>query len=60
MKQLVKVLSSLKKGKARDPLNLVNDIFNPEVAGEDLKIALLKIANKINEGTNVPYSSQIC
>ena len=54
MKQLVKVLSSLKKGKARDPLNLVNDIFNPEVAGEDLKIALLKIANKINEEQMYP------
>ena len=47
MKQLEKVLRSLKKGKARDPLNLVNEIFRPEVAGADLKSALLKIVNKI-------------
>ena len=49
MSQLLEVLKSLKKGKSRDPLNLVNEIFRPEVAGEDLKYALLKIANKIKD-----------
>ena len=54
MDQLVKVLKSLKKGKARDPLNLVNEIFRPEVAGSDLQLALLKIANKVNEEQTFP------
>ena len=39
--QLVKVLKSLKKGKSRDPWNLCNEIFKPEVAGDDLIEALL-------------------
>ena len=54
MEQLLKVLKSLKKGKARDPLNLVNEIFRPEVAGTDLQEALLKIANKVNEEQKFP------
>lgn len=45
MEQLLKVLRGLKKGKARDPLNLVNEIFRPEVAGSDMLLALLKIVN---------------
>ena len=54
MEQLENVLKSLKKGKARDPLNLVNEIFRPEVAGSDLKQALLKIANKVNQEQTFP------
>ena len=34
--------------------NLVNKIFRPEVAGTDLVLALLKIANKINEKQTFP------
>ena len=51
MDQLVKVF---KKGKARDPLNLVNQIFRPELAGSDLQLALLKIANNVNEEQTFP------
>ena len=54
MEQLVKVLKSLKKGKSRDPLNLINEIFRPEVAGSDLIVALLKIANKVNQEQTFP------
>ena len=38
MKHLQIVLKSLKKGKVRDPLNLVNDIFMPEVVRCDLQL----------------------
>ena len=54
MNQLIKVLSSLKKGKSRDPLDLINEIFRPEVAGSDLKLALLKIVNKIKRDQKFP------
>ena len=54
MEQLMKVLKSLKKGKARDPLNLVNEIFRPEVAGSDLLLALLKIVNAVREQQEYP------
>ena len=54
MKQLMRVLKSLKKGKARDPLNLVNEIFRPEVAGSDLLLALLKIVNMVKKQQMFP------
>ena len=33
---LKRVLKSLKNGKCRDPKGLVNELFKPGVAGEDL------------------------
>ena len=47
MENLQKVLKGLKKRKSRDPLNLINEIFRPEVAGTDLQEALLKIVNEV-------------
>ena len=40
-----------KKNKSRDHEGLLNDIFRPEVIGEDLKNSLLKMFNKIKKGT---------
>ena len=37
----------LKKDKARDPNNLINERFKDEVAGKDLKISILSLLNKI-------------
>ena len=54
MKQLQKVIKSLKKRKAKDLLNLVNDIFMPEVVGCDLQLFLLKIANKVKQEQKFP------
>ena len=47
MQDLEFVLKQLKNKKARDPLGFSNELFTPENAGEDLKIALLKMSNKI-------------
>ena len=46
MKDLERVLKNLKKQKSRDPLGLAK----PEVAGDDLKLAIVKmmIISKIN------------
>ena len=38
MKDLDRVLKSLKKQKSRDSLGLAYDIFRPEVAGDDIKL----------------------
>jgi hypothetical protein len=54
MELLMKVLKSLKKGKARDLLNLVNEIFRPEVAGSDLLLAHLKLVNAVREQQEYP------
>ena len=42
MKDLDRVLKGLKKQKSRDPYGLANDLFRPGVAGDDLKLAVLK------------------
>ena len=47
--QLDVVLNYLKKDKSRDPLGLANELFQPSVAGKDLKLALLKLVNRIKE-----------
>ena len=53
-KELNKVLKELKLNKSRDPLGLANKIFKPEVAGSDLKDALLLLMNTIKEQQKYP------
>ena len=47
MDQLDVVLDYLKKNKSRDPLGYANDIFQTDVAGKDLKQALITLMNRI-------------
>ena len=60
MKELDIVLKNLKKQKSRDPLGLANDIFRPEVAGDDLKLAILKLMNKIKDEQTYPECLELC
>ena len=46
MKDLDVVLKNLKKQKSRDPYGLANELFLPEVAGDDFKLAILRLMNK--------------
>ena len=57
---LEKVLKSLKKSKSRDPLGLANELFDPNVAGNDLKTAILKLMNKIKTDGELPYQLSLC
>ena len=59
IKDLEKVLKNLKKQKSRDPFGLANDIFREEVAGDDLKIGILKLMNKIKEQQIYPECLEI-
>ena len=52
--QLIKVLSSLKGGKCRDPHGLVNEIIKPGVAGQDFQQSLLLMLNKTKETLTIP------
>ena len=54
MRELDKVLSSLKSGKSRDPSGLICDLFKKPVCGADLKISILKLLNKTKETFIVP------
>ena len=48
------VLKQLKEGKSRDPNGWVRDLFNNEVAGEQLKISLLMLFNKMKTKNYIP------
>ena len=47
MDDLTIVLKQLKNNKSRDPLGLANELFKPNHAGEDLKLAVLKLMNQM-------------
>ena len=60
MKDLDKVLKHLKKDKSRDPHGLINEIFKREVAGDDLKEAILTLMNRIKSDQIYPESLELC
>ena len=54
MSALKKTLNTLKKNKSRDAHGLINEIFKPNVAGEDLTNSMLKMFNKMKEEISFP------
>ena len=49
MEELEVVLNHLKKDASRDPHSYANEIFKQDVAGKDLKVAVLTLMNKMSE-----------
>ena len=60
MNNLMMVLRQLKKNKSRDPLGHANEVFKPDVAGEDLKKAILKLMNRIKDEQVFPKALEMC
>ena len=60
MDQLESVLNYLKKNKSRDPYGYANEIFRPDVAGQDLKLAILKLMNRIRFEQIFPDALELC
>ena len=60
MDQLEKVLKNLKMNKSRDPSGYANEIFHSEVAGGDLKLAILKMMNRIKDEQKYPTALELC
>ena len=58
MDDLVNTLKELKGGKARDPNGWSNDIFTNEVAGECLKLSMLKLFNRMKMENFIPEFMQ--
>ena len=54
MAQLDVVLEYLKKNKSRDPLGFANEIFMEDAAGDDLKLAILILVNRIKSEQMYP------
>ena len=53
-------LKSLKNHKSRDPNDSANEIFKPDVAGEDLNEAILKLMNRIKTEQIYPKCLELC
>ena len=60
MDQLEKVLKNLKMNKSRDPSGYANEIFHSDVAGGDLKLAILKMMNRIKDEQKYPTALELC
>ena len=54
MKQLEKTLKKLKSGKSQDPNGLVNELFQEDNIGNDLKHSILIMMNKIKQQLSEP------
>ena len=60
VEELEEVLKYLIKGKARDPNDHANEIYKMEVAGDDVKNAILVLINKIKEQIVYPHALEPC
>ena len=60
MNDLERVLSHLKANKCRDPLGNTNEIFKTNVAGDDLKEAILLLVNRIKDMDEFPEALRLC
>ena len=60
MEDLELVLKKLKRKKSRDAMGYANELFRPEVAGDDLKAAILKMMNRIKKEQIFPESLELC
>ena len=54
MKNLDDAIKSLKKDKARDPNGWINELFKEGVAGNNLKVSMLRLFNKIKNENHLP------
>ena len=59
MDKLEATLKSLKTGKSRDPENIVNDIFQEGVIGDDLKYSMLLMMPQIKKEAQIPECMKI-
>ena len=54
LKELNKVLKSLKNNETKDPHGMINEIFKPGVIRPDLKNALLQLFNGMKSNLEIP------
>ena len=54
MNELEAALKDLKRNKSRDPEGYVNEIFKKEVIGDNLKMSMLTMFNKLKKTKTIP------
>ena len=59
LKDFEKVAKSLKHNQSRDPVGMINELFKDGVAGQDLKIGLVKLMNIIKSSFIIPDYMQL-
>ena len=57
---LLKTLKTLKSNKSRDPLGLVNELFQPKVIGQDVFNSLLLMFNQVKDSMTIPSIMELC
>ena len=60
MDELEDVIKFLKTKKSRNPYGLINELFKPNAAGDDLKTALLIMMNRIKKEQIFPEQLEQC
>ena len=60
MEDLDEAIKSLDNDKSRDALDLANELFKKDVAGDDLKVATLKLMNLIKMKLQYPKPLEPC
>ena len=60
MDDLTEALKSLKNNKSSDALGYINELFKPSIIGSDLKLALLRLMNKIKQQQVYPKCLEAC
>jgi hypothetical protein len=54
MTDLEDAIKSLKSGKCRDPEGIIREIFKEGIIGENLKLSILIMYNKVKETVKLP------
>ena len=57
---LRQAVNDLERDKSRDALDHANELFKDDMAGTDLKLALLKFMNHIKKKHEYPQALQVC
>ena len=60
MEDLENAIKDIKRNKSRDALGQANELFKKEVAGDDLKLAILKLMNMIKLRQQYPKDFEQC
>ena len=60
LEDVTHVLKTLKTGKSKGPYDIPNELLKPDVAGDDLILAIKKLMNRIKTELNFPEPLNVC
>ena len=60
LEDVTSVLKTLKTGKSKDPYDIPNELLKPDVAGDDLILAITKLMNRMKSELKFPEPLNVC